>query len=275
MTLGISTYAYLWRTSPRQERPMTLEDVFDDAVRLGLDLVQVCDWPSLDAMDDAALASVRAAADERGLALETGTRGVDPDHLRRHLHVATRLGARLVRSMAGTPSRPPDLDFARVALREVAPELESAGVALALETYEQIPTTDLVALVDEVASPNVGICLDPGNVVGAFEHPGHVIDLAAPRTLNVHVKDFSFARNPDMVGFRLVGAPLGEGRLELDHLLAAVRPAERDVNLVIEQWCPWQDDARATGDLEAQWCERSVRVLREPERRRMWEGTRG
>jgi sugar phosphate isomerase/epimerase len=274
MTLGISTYAYLWRASPRQERPMTLDEIFDDAVRLGLDLVQVCDWPPLEGMDAAGLARMRAAADERGLALETGTRGAEPDHLLRHLRIAEALGARLVRSMAGTPSQPPDVGRAAVALHHVAPRFEEAGVALALETYEQVSTADLVWLVEQVGSSAVGICLDPGNVVGAFEHPGRVIDLAAPHTLNVHVKDFSFARNPDQIGFRLTGAPLGEGRLELDHLLAAVRPAERGVNLVIEQWCPWQDDARTTAELEAAWCERSVRVLTAPERRRTWEGTR-
>lgn len=271
MTLGISTYAYLWRTSPRQPRPMTLDEIFDDAVRLGLDLVQVCDWSPLDGMDDDTLVAVRAAAERRGLALEAGTRGVEPDHLRRYLHVARQLGARLVRSMAGTPARPPDVRAARTALAEVAPEYEAADVALALETYEQIPTVDLVALVEAVASPAVGICLDPGNVVGAFEHPGHVIDLAAPHTLNVHVKDFSFARSPDQVGFRLTGAPLGEGRLELDHLLAAVRPAERGVDLVIEQWCPWLDDPQATALTEARWCEQSVRVLTAPERRATWD----
>lgn len=61
------------------------------------------------------------------------------------------------------------------------PAYESAGVSLALETYEQLSSRDLVTLVEAVGSPNLGICLDPANCVAALEHPKAVIDRCAPR----------------------------------------------------------------------------------------------
>lgn len=262
MTLGISTYAYQWRSSERVAQPMRLGDIFDDALRLGLTLVQVCDWAPLEAMDDAALHHVRDLAAARGLTLETGTKGIAPAHLRRYLAIASRLGSTLVRSMLHSPGHQPDREQAQRDLREVMGEFESAGVTLALETYEQVSTPTLVELVDSIDSPNLGICLDPGNVIASLEHPDDVIDRTAAWVRNVHVKDFSFTRDPDMVGFRLAGCPMGEGLLDLNHLLEAVRPHKRGINVVIEQWCPWQGDAEETMRVEAAWVEHAVRYLR-------------
>ncbi len=87
--------------------------------------------------------------------------------------------------MVNSPKAAADLD-------ELAPHLERTGVTLALETYEQIATADLVALV--TGRQNVGICLDPANTVSILEHPQTVIEMAAPHTANVHVKDFTFTR---------------------------------------------------------------------------------
>ena len=261
MTLGISTYAYQWRCSERTTRPMDLEEVFDDAVRLGLTLVQICDWAALETTEDDGLDRLRELATARGLTLETGTKGIAPDHLRRYLHITSRLGSTVLRSMLHSPSHRPDRDQAERELTEVMDEFAAAGVTLALETYEQVATPTLVAIVDSIDSPYLGICLDPGNVIASLEHPDDVIERTAARVRNVHVKDFAFTRSPDMVGFRLAGAPMGQGMLDLDHLLRAVRPHERGINLVIEQWCPWQGDAERTTQVEAEWVEHAVRYL--------------
>lgn len=261
MTIGISTYAYQWRSSPRAAAPMTLEQIFEDAHRLGLGLVQVCDWSPLATMTDRELDAVRAAADACGHALETGTKGVDPAHLLAQLRIAERLGARVMRSMLHSADYQPDREQAEADLRSVIAEFEAAGITLALETYEQVPTATLVEIVDAIDSERLGICLDPGNVIAALEHPDDVIDLTAARVVNVHVKDFVFSRNPDMVGFRLAGAPMGHGLLDYAHLRRAVQPERRGINLIIEQWVPWQADAAATITIETEWAEHAVRYL--------------
>ena len=96
-------------------------------------------------------------------------------------------------------------------LRQIIPAYEQAGVTLALETYEQVPVATLVDIVEQVDSPTLGICLDPGNCVAALELPTDTIARTAPYVRNLHVKDFAFTRKDGWVGFTFAGCPLGEG----------------------------------------------------------------
>src|SRR5699024_8552514 len=78
-------------------------------------------------------------------------------------------------------------------LRRTLPRLESTGITLALETYEQVPTPVLLEVITALDSPFVGVCLDPANCVSALEHPKQVVESCASHTVNLHVKDFAFA----------------------------------------------------------------------------------
>ena len=143
------------------------------------------------------------------------------------------------------------------------PAYESAGVSLALETYEQLSSSDLVTLVEVVGSPNLGICLDPANCVAALEHPRAVIDRCAPYVKNLHVKDFAFTRRGGWVGFTLEGVELGTGLLDLDYLLRTVQPEARGINCIIEHWLTWHEDFAETARLENLWNARNLARLRE------------
>ncbi|WKK71104.1 TIM barrel protein [Rathayibacter oskolensis] len=74
----------------------------------------------------------------------------------------------------------PDREETLRRLGEIAPELETAGVTLALETYEQVSTAALVDVVETLDHPRVRICLDPANTVANLELPGDVTALCAP-----------------------------------------------------------------------------------------------
>ncbi|MCI2237153.1 sugar phosphate isomerase/epimerase [Paenibacillus sp. TRM 82003] len=254
---GAGTYAYSWRSSDRVERPMSITEQFEDAAHLGAEVFQVCDDPRLDRLDRAGLADLRRAAAELGLALEVGTRGTRPDHLRRHLGIAEALGARLVRSMwtAGPadPEDRPDRGETERRLREVLPDYARAGVTLALETYEQVPTTALVDVVEAVGDTHLGICLDPANTVAALEDPAEVTARCAPHVKNWHVKDFAFTRAEGWVGFSLTGTPLGEGLLDHDATFTALDPVRRGITRIAEHWLSWQGDAETTTRTEAAW----------------------
>lgn len=267
--IGLSTYAYFWRTSDRVPEPMTLEDVLRDTAAQGLRLVQICDHRPLVAYDDDQLAALRALADELDLTLELGTRGTRPDVLRRWLEMAVALRAPLVRTMWTDGDDRPDAVETERRLREVLPAYETAGVTLALETYEQVATPDLVAVVRAIDSDRLGIVLDPANVVARLEHPDDVVARCAPFVANWHVKDFAFSRKDGWVGFALTSTPLGEGLLDHDRtadaLAAAPNPhVARDggVNRVVEHWLPWQGDAETTTRLEAEWTTATIDTLR-------------
>ncbi|PZF56179.1 sugar phosphate isomerase/epimerase [Curtobacterium sp. MCBD17_034] len=268
--LGLSTYAYFWRMSDRVPAPMSLDDAMRDAAGYeGVDLFQICDHLPLDTASDERLAEIAALAASLGLTLEVGTRGTDPDHLRRYLHVAQVLGASLVRSMWTSGDDRPDAAETEARLRSVLPVYEEARVTLALETYEQVPTADLVAVVAAIGSPALGICLDPANTVAALEHPDDVVARCAPHTRNWHVKDSAFTRTGGWVGFHYTGVPIGTGLLRYEHVrdaVAAAAPAGHDVNRVIEFWLPWQSDAddpaQTTVRTEADWTTTTIEYIR-------------
>ncbi len=260
---GLSTYALFWEISSRNPEPLSLEAMVQRAAEVGCDVLQICDHAPLEQRTTRELATLARDASEMGVELEVGTRGVETDHLTRYLEICDSLGAGLLRSMvpAGTDDR--SLDAARTCLEKILPALERAGVSLALETYEQLATPELVALVTGLDSACAGIALDPANCVANFELPDEVIDRCAARTVNLHVKDFAFRRQEGWVGFTYAGAPMGEGRLDYSHELRAVRPVERRITQVIEHWLPWQGDITTTINEERRWTDQAVSYMKE------------
>jgi sugar phosphate isomerase/epimerase len=253
MTIGLSTYAYLWRSSDRVEKPLTLHDILEHTRASGCSLLQICDFAPLDELTVDELNGFACAAADLGIQLELGTRGVGPDHLSRYLEMATHLGVTLVRSMLNTATERPSEAEAIESLRRVVPHYAERGVTLALETYEQVPVAQLVRIIEAVDSEALGVCLDPGNCVAALELPRDVVTATLPYVKNWHVKDFAFTRQAGWVGFNLVGCPLGEGLLEYDSIAKAVDPATNNINQIVEHWLPWQHDAETTCAMEDQW----------------------
>ena len=261
--IGLGTYAFFWHHWSENPERIDVHEALRRTRALDVDLFQICDFAPLDTFSAAELAAVKATADELGITLEVGTKGIAPEHLSRYLEIAVALDATLVRSMLYTPESRPTLAEAEKYLTEALPAFAAAGVELALETYEQVSSTDLVALIEAVGHPSLGICLDPANAVAALENPRDVIDRTAPYVKNIHVKDFAFTRRGGWVGFTLEGAPLGTGLLDFDYLIDTVRPAERGINLIVEHWLPLHDTLEETVRLEDEWNTHNLRVLNE------------
>ena len=260
--IGLGTYALFWQHSDRVDDPLTLIGALEATRALEVDLFQICDYAPLEHMSDAELKDAASAARDLGLTIELGTKGIDPAHLARFLRLAEVFDALLVRSMLYGPQSRPTLAEAEQQLREALPEYEASDVTLALETYEQVATADLVRLVDSFGSPHLGVCLDPGNVVARLERPRDAVELTAPLVANVHAKDFAFARQDGWVGFTYSGAPMGSGLHDYPHLLETVRPRERGVNEIVEHWLPWQGDAETTIRTERDWTRTTIEYLR-------------
>jgi sugar phosphate isomerase/epimerase len=260
--IGLSTYAFFWQHSDQAPQPLALAGMLRRTHEHGVELFQICDYAPLERMTDAELVGIRSLAGELGLTLELGTRGLSSEHLARYLRIAESLDAGMVRSMVNTATHRPTLDEAAGLLCDILPDYEAAGVTLALETYEQIGSAELVGLVERVDSPNLGICLDPANTVARLEHPRDVIDRTAPHVVNIHAKDFTFSRKDGWVGFSLVGCPMGEGMLPWDYLVEQVRPDERGINQVIEHWLPMLDTLDSTLQAEKAWTTHNLNYLR-------------
>ncbi|QRN35002.1 sugar phosphate isomerase/epimerase family protein [Pectobacterium brasiliense] len=261
MAIGLSTYAFFWRASSRVPNPLGLEAMLEQTAESGAGVFQICDYAAVEALSSAELEKLRQRAVDLGIQLELGTRGLATDHLTRYLTMARALDVRFIRTMFNTATHKPTQDEALALLRRVLPEFEQHNIQLGLETYEQVRTRDVLAVVDAIESPALGICLDPGNCVAALEYPREVIELTASRVVNLHIKDFAFARQEGWVGFTYSGCLLGTGLLDYDALHQIVRPNERNINQIVEHWLPWQANAEETCRLEDAWTRHSLNYL--------------
>ena len=185
------------------------------------------------------------------------------DQRRRRAPIAVTRGS--LRSLKRMPSW--SLLASNSALRRSASSkrcqaFESAGVCLALENYEGNTSGELAALVRDAASPCLGICLDTVNSLGAMETPAMVVAALAPYVHSLHIKDFDIARAESRMGYVVSGRPAGEGLLDIDWLLAEIRRAGPEPNLILELWTPYQGTVEETIRLEAEWADRSIRFLK-------------
>ncbi|KAA6103415.1 MULTISPECIES: sugar phosphate isomerase/epimerase family protein [Pantoea] len=260
--IGLSTYAFFWRMSPQVPQPLTLAQMLQHTADLDVSVFQICDYPAIEQWSDEQLLALRQQADALGITLELGTRGLGSAHLRRYLHIAAILDARVVRSMFNTADHRPSLDEAANLIAAVLPDFARQQVRLCLETYEQVSSAAMMSVINRFLSPWLCVCLDPANCVAGLELQEQVIANTAARVGNLHIKDFAFTRRAGWVGFTLAGCPMGEGKLDYDRLIASVRPADRDINQIIEHWLPWQDNAAQTCAREAEWTRRAVEFLR-------------
>lgn len=260
--IGLGTYSFFWQLSDRVPEPMTLVGAFEATRALGVDVFQICDYAPLEHMEAGEVHDAASAARDLGLTIELGTKGIGTERLERFLDLAAIFDASLVRTMLHGPDSQPAAAEAEGWLRIALPRFEAAGVTLALETYELVATADLVRLVRSLGSPQLGICLDPANVVARLEQPKSCVDEVADLVANVHVKDFAFDRQPGWVGFTYSGAPMGTGLHDYPYLLETVRPRERGINEIVEHWLPWQGDAQTTIRTEREWTRDTLEYLR-------------
>lgn len=261
--VGLSTYALFWEWSDRNPHPIDLFGMVERTSGLGCNVLQICDYQALEEFSDEGLVELSEHANLCGVELELGTRDVGVDHLNRYLDLCSALDAHLLRSMVVAHGDGWTLGDARQQLASVCARLDDQGVNLALETYEQLPTPDLVNLVSGLNSPRIGIALDPANTVANMECPNEVIDMCADHVLNLHVKDFAFTRQSGWVGFLYAGAPMGDGRLDYHHELRAVRPVERGISQIVEHWLTWQGDIATTLDMERRWTMQTIDYIKE------------
>jgi sugar phosphate isomerase/epimerase len=260
--IGLGSYAFFWQHSELAPHRLDAFDMLRRTAELEVELFQFCDYAPIEALGGDDVARLAELARELGITLELGTKGVEPDHLEKYLELAKALDASVVRSMLYSPTSRPTLAEAETQLCHVLDAYGDAEVDLALETYEQVSSTDLVSLVERIGHARLGICLDPANSVAALENPRDVVERTAPYVKNIHVKDFAFTRRGGWVGFTLEGAPLGTGLLDYDHLLETVRPNERGINQVIEHWLPLHDTIDETVQLENDWNDHNLAYLR-------------
>ena len=275
MKLGINAYTFMWAIgfqgpnpafpdrAARPAHPLSPMGLLEKAHSLGVGLVQTGPNLPLDRLSEGELEQFTRQAQEWGISLELGTRGLDQYHLVRQVALAERIGARLIRTL-------PEIDgkyategrLIPPAVRRVLPVLEKAGIQLAIENG-RTPAGELSDALDEIGSPYVGVVLDMVNSLAVAEGWKEVTRMLARHVMDVHYKDFTMRRAWHMMGFICEGTPSGKGMVDTRWLLDELKVSPYDFNVIIELWPPEQPQLEDTIRLEQQWAEESVPYLRQ------------
>ena len=265
MRFGIGSYSH-HRTMALAGQPGAPEkwDIFDalrEAGRLGVEGVYI-DAYHVGSLEPDNLKRIREAAGE--LALELGFLGTDLETLRPWLEAAVSLGSPNLRTFVSRDRYEPPVDeqvrTAVANLRETMKCAEDLGVRVAIENHMELRSTELLQIAAQVASLNLGFCLDTGNSLAVLEEPLEAARNLAPLTFMVHLKD---ARVTLKAGAKIHGVPLGEGIIPLPEIVAVLREGAPECSVWLESLVVEQASVEETCRVEMEAVEAGVRYARE------------
>lgn len=212
--------------------------VLDYCAARGIEVVHFSEPRLLGSLETEALRRLRDRADELGIQLEVGMLSICPSatifnaaagtpeaQLTAMFEVARILGSPIVRCVVGSfRDRPaPGGIEARIAdavavLRNVRTRAIDAGVKIAVENHAgDLQARELVRLIEEAGSDEVGACLDAGNALWAMEDPHLTLETLAPYMLTSHTRDSAVRRVGD--GAEVAWTRMGEGNIRIDRYI--------------------------------------------------------
>lgn len=263
MIAGISSYTYTWAVGVPGFKPSTPLDengLIEKAYSLDVKCIQIADNLPLHVFGTKRLSRLIDRAQKENLRIEVGARGLTPDHLDTYIRIAAELKSPVLRFVAGTKDFRPGVDQLISTITDVISALEKYQITLCLENYEQFDTQDFVEIIKQINSPNVRICLDTVNSLGAGEGTSTVVEGLARYTANLHVKEFKVRRTNGMMGFMVTGECLGQGMMPLDMICRACKRTCQSA--ILEQWVPYQGTLESTLAIEEQWAKSSMSYLK-------------
>ncbi len=247
MKLAIDSYCYhryFGESYPGLQRDpgkrMTVWDFLKRARKHGVDGVSIeaCFLPQLD---DDFLARLRDTLDEYGFdrvwawghpdGLRSGTDRAEAKDLVKHLGLAKRIGASVMRIVGGSRRTRPDSwavhkrQLVKMLKGLVGPARDH-GVVMAMENHIDLLADEMADIMTTIDSPWLGVCLDTANNLRLFEDPVAVARTLAPFARATHVKDLGVRRgNPREFSF-WPSVPLGEGLVDLPEVIRLLRQAK-------------------------------------------------
>ena len=261
MKIGLGSYAFRWSIGIKDRQPtqpMTALDLLDIAHRHGLSLVQYADNLPLDRLSAQEHVALKQRADSYGMALELGTQSFNAEELARYIPIGERIGSKILRVALDAEDALIPVPELAAQIRDLLPDGKKAGLRFAIENHFNYPSPRMVELLDAVADDALGVCLDVANSICAGEWPMTTVKMLAPYAINLHLKDYEITPDPHGVGFRIHGTPLGDGRAEIEEILACLSHCPTDMSVILEHWLPHTGDMAATCRLEHTWLERTV-----------------
>ncbi|MBI1301577.1 MAG: TIM barrel protein [Alphaproteobacteria bacterium] len=266
MKLGISSYTYTWAFGVGNSIPvnkMTASDLVKLASKKGLHLVQVADNFPIHSLSLKKQLDIKHLADDLGVGIEVGCRGLTEDKINIYLEIADRLASPFLRFVIDENGYEPDLHQIVAIIQSKLESFHAADIDLAIENHDRFTCKELINIIHQTDPARVGICLDTVNSFGAGEGIQEVTTQLLPYAINFHIKDFMISRHPHQMGFEITGAPAGKGLLDLLPIIDQLKNFQRCVSCTLELWTPPEVDLAATLEKESAWADQSLLYLQE------------
>jgi sugar phosphate isomerase/epimerase len=157
------------------------------------------------------------------------------EYLKRAGNFAKIVGTPAVITHLGfIPENPKDPRFAEIVstVREIAEKLETLGLQFWFETGQETPVT-LLRLIKSVGTPNLGINLDPANLILYGKgNPIDALGIFGDYVKCIHAKDGLYPEDPMHTGQQV---RVGEGQVEFPHFLKRLEEIGYKGELIIER----------------------------------------
>ncbi len=271
--IGIGSWSLPWAIgfmmNPYTYPKMNALELIEYAAEHEIHLIQLYNNFDLLAIEGSKLIEIKERADLYGIQLEIGGMGINIEYLRKMLEIAITLGSQTVRTVItplteGEPLASPG----RVVnlIEPILGEFEDASRILLIENHDNYPSTSYRDILDKCDSDSIGICFDPANNIGTLEHFRDSFKVLKDYILACHYKEFSISRIETKQGFIVEGCAPGEGLDISTELFQMIVSLNRSVDVVLEQWVPFQGSVENTLEIERIWAEQGIRILKTAKR---------
>lgn len=264
MRIGLGTYAYAWAIGVPgypPKKPLPVFEFLDRASMYGFDCIQIGDNIPLHLYTNDQLSTLRDEAEQLGIAVEIGMRGLIKTMVLKYLDIATRMNSSILRIVIDAGDFKPDMVEIKQIIGDIIPVLKEKNIKLALENHDRLTANQFRQIVEETDVNWVGICLDSVNSLGKGEGFYEVVETLLPYTINLHLKDYSIKRLDHQMGFHVSGTIAGQGMLPIKWLLDEVGRYGKCQSAILELWPPPEADVEATIKKEELWVGESASYL--------------
>lgn len=261
MKIGTTSFGFRYAFLDLAKSP-TLVEMIRRARDAGVERLQVCENTRPLEISRHQWQEARRCAADVGVEIQLGCKTLKPEAVERYVRLAQELSCNQLRIVTEEPDEHLHGNRENVSrlLETIVPKLQRAGLRLAIENHFDISSNLLVDLASPYSAEIVGFCVDTANSLRSFEPSLEVLRLLRERAYCYHLKDYRVVGS--MISFSVVGAPLGEGDLDLDGCLRMIFAKKPVPPLFVETWTPSDNNRERDIALDADWLRRSVANLR-------------
>jgi sugar phosphate isomerase/epimerase len=264
MQLGISSFTYGWNIGfPGNipEHPINEIDLVQQTVAFGLQCLQIGDNLPLHTFTPARKEKLKNELQKNHIRLEIGARKLNTENLTEYIELAAYFNSPLLRFVIDGNNYEPGTETVIDIIEPFLPQLVDKNIILAIENHDRLKSAAMAEMIESIDHANVGICLDCVNSMGAGEGLEQVVNLLAPHTVNLHIKDYKIQRLSHKMGFIIDGEVAGKGMLDVSWLLSKINKYKRCKSAILEQWVPPENNIMETCQKEKKWAVDSIHYL--------------